>query len=183
MNPPADASPPVFTPKQGQYLAFIHAYTLVNERPPVEADMMRFFRATPPAVHQMVLKLEQLGLISRKPGAPRSIVVVLDRTALPRLGQPSLPVFQFGQQNQIVVPPQLSNSLLDSCLVHLAGFGDSFPPDRKSRALFARHISKGFKPPARCTSPAMPRQRHVYTSGRRAKIPSSLGTPRAGHQA
>ena len=26
-----------FTPKQGQYLAFIHAYTLVNGRPPAEA--------------------------------------------------------------------------------------------------------------------------------------------------
>jgi hypothetical protein len=29
-----------FTPKQGQYLAFIHAYTLVNGRPPAEADLM-----------------------------------------------------------------------------------------------------------------------------------------------
>jgi hypothetical protein len=31
---------------QGQYLAFIHAYTLLNGRPPAEADMMRFFRVT-----------------------------------------------------------------------------------------------------------------------------------------
>src|SRR3972149_11256973 len=30
-----------FTPKQGQYLAFIHAYTLVMGRPPAEADMQR----------------------------------------------------------------------------------------------------------------------------------------------
>jgi hypothetical protein len=35
-----------FSPKQGQYLAFIHAYTLVNGRPPAEADMIRFFRVT-----------------------------------------------------------------------------------------------------------------------------------------
>jgi DNA-binding FadR family transcriptional regulator len=59
-----------FTPKQGQYLAFIHAYTLVNGRPPAEADMIRFFRVTPPSVHQMVLGLEKAGLISRQPGAP-----------------------------------------------------------------------------------------------------------------
>ncbi len=26
-----------FTPRQGQYLAFIHTYTLVNGRPPAEA--------------------------------------------------------------------------------------------------------------------------------------------------
>jgi DNA-binding MarR family transcriptional regulator len=56
-----------FTPKQGQYLAFIRAYTLVNGRPPAEADMIRFFRVTPPSVYQMVLSLERAGLISRKP--------------------------------------------------------------------------------------------------------------------
>ncbi len=39
MNRAAD-SRRVFTPKQGQYLAFIHAYTLLNGRPPAEADMM-----------------------------------------------------------------------------------------------------------------------------------------------
>jgi DNA-binding MarR family transcriptional regulator len=81
-----------FTQKQGQYLAFIHAYTLVNGRPPAEADMMRFFRVTPPTVHQMVLSLEKAGLISRKPGASRSIAVLLERSALPELqpgyGQP-----------------------------------------------------------------------------------------------
>jgi DNA-binding MarR family transcriptional regulator len=76
---------PLFTPLQGQYLAFIHAYTLVNGRPPAEADMMRFFRVTPPTVHRMVLALEQAGLISRQPGLPRSIVLQIDRTVLPML--------------------------------------------------------------------------------------------------
>ena len=38
---------PSFTPKQGQYLAFIHAYTLVLGRPPAEADLQRLFRVTP----------------------------------------------------------------------------------------------------------------------------------------
>jgi DNA-binding MarR family transcriptional regulator len=85
MNRTADASRPQFTPRQGQYLAFIHAYTLVNGRPPAEADMMRFFRVTPPTVHQMILALEQAGLISRLPGVPRSIAVLLDRSALPEL--------------------------------------------------------------------------------------------------
>ena len=45
--------------KQGQYLAFIHAYTLVIGRPPAEADMQRFFRVSPPAVHQMVVTLRR----------------------------------------------------------------------------------------------------------------------------
>ena len=33
------ASDPAFTIKQGQYLAFINAYTLVLGRPPAEADL------------------------------------------------------------------------------------------------------------------------------------------------
>lgn len=88
MKRPADDARPTFTPRQGQYLAFIHAYTLVNGRPPAEADMIRFFRVTPPTVHQMILALEQAGLISRQPRAPRSIVVLIPRAQLPEL-QPS----------------------------------------------------------------------------------------------
>jgi SOS-response transcriptional repressor LexA len=79
------SSAPAFTAKQGQYLAFIHAYALVNGRPPAEADMQRFFRVTPPSVHQMVLTLERSGLISRRPGAPRSIAVLVAPEALPAL--------------------------------------------------------------------------------------------------
>ena len=89
MNPAADSRRD-FTPKQGQYLAFIHAYELVNGRPPAEADMMRFFRVTPPSVHQMVLSLEKAGLISRQPGVPRSIAVLLERSALPELNPGTL---------------------------------------------------------------------------------------------
>ena len=92
MNRAADSRPD-FTPRQGQYLAFIHAYTLVNGRPPAEADMMRFFRVTPPSVHQMVLNLEKARLISRQPGMPRSIAVLLEPSVLPELdrghGQPA----------------------------------------------------------------------------------------------
>jgi DNA-binding MarR family transcriptional regulator len=72
MNRVVGDSRPVFTPRQGQYLAFIHAYTLVNGRPPAQADMQRFFRLTPPSVHQMLVALERAGLISRQPGVARS---------------------------------------------------------------------------------------------------------------
>ncbi len=39
-----------FTPKQGQYLAFIYAYTRLHRRPPAEADMQQYFRVSPPSV-------------------------------------------------------------------------------------------------------------------------------------
>jgi DNA-binding MarR family transcriptional regulator len=81
--------PPVsragFTEKQGQYLAFIHAYTLVLGRPPAEADLQRHFQVTPPSVHQMVLILQRAGLIHRQPGVPRSIKVLVAPEALPPL--------------------------------------------------------------------------------------------------
>jgi len=84
MNHATD-SHPEFTPRQGQYLAFIHAYTLVNGRPPAQADIQRFFRLTPPSVHQMLLTLERSRLISRRAGVPRSIAVLVDRSVLPQL--------------------------------------------------------------------------------------------------
>lgn len=84
-------SPSKFTPKQGQYLAFIDAYTLVNGRPPAQADMQRFFRVKPPAVHQMMLlTLEKTGLISRQPGLARCVAVTIDRDHLPRLQPPDV---------------------------------------------------------------------------------------------
>ena len=81
---PAD-SRPSFTARQGQYLAFIHAYTLVIGRPPAEADMQRFFQVSGPAVHQMVVTLENARLICRQPGVPRSIQLLVNRSALPEL--------------------------------------------------------------------------------------------------
>jgi hypothetical protein len=84
-TPMADDPRPGFTARQGQYLAFIHAYTLVNGRPPAEADMQRFFRVSGPAVHQMVMGLERDGLISRQPRVPRSIRLRLERARLPEL--------------------------------------------------------------------------------------------------
>lgn len=77
-----------FTELQGQYLAFIHAYTLVNGRAPAEADMQRFFEVTPPSVHNMVKTLERLGLITRAPRQARSIAVAVPDDELPRLRQP-----------------------------------------------------------------------------------------------
>jgi hypothetical protein len=80
-----DPAKPRFTDTQGQYLAFIYAYTRVLGRPPAEADMQRHFKVTAPSVHQMVLTLERNGLIKRELGVPRSIKLMLAPEALPIL--------------------------------------------------------------------------------------------------
>ncbi len=80
---------PRFTLLQGQYLAFIRAYTLIHREPPAEADMRRFFDVTAPSVHRMVLKLAERGLVERTPGQARSLRVVIPPEELPALEEPS----------------------------------------------------------------------------------------------
>lgn len=74
-----------FSERQGQYLAFIYAYTKLNRRPPAESDMQAFFSVSAPTVHQMVLTLDRAGLILREPGRPRSIEVLINPAELPPL--------------------------------------------------------------------------------------------------
>ena len=76
---------PKYTNKQGQYLAFIYNYTKINGRPPAEADIQRYFRVSPPTVHNTILTLEKRGLISRTPRQARSIQVLLPPDKLPYL--------------------------------------------------------------------------------------------------
>lgn len=73
------------TKKQGQYLAFLHYYTKMNGKPPAEAEIERYFKVSPPSVHQMILTLEKNGFISRIPGQARSIRLLIPRTELPDL--------------------------------------------------------------------------------------------------
>lgn len=82
---------PRFTEKQGQYLAFIWTYGLLNGRSPAERDMQRFFGVTAPSVHQMVLTLERARLIRRQPRLARSIDLLVEPDSLPRL-RPNEPV-------------------------------------------------------------------------------------------
>jgi repressor LexA len=74
-----------YTETQGQYLAFIYYYTKIHGVPPAEADMHRYFNVSAPAVHNMVVTLEKRRLISRTPGAGRSIQLLLTRDQLPDL--------------------------------------------------------------------------------------------------
>lgn len=74
-----------FTKLQGRYLAFIDSYIRMNRRPPAEADMQRYFRVTPPSIHQMILTLEKRGLIARTPGQARSIQILVSPDQIPSL--------------------------------------------------------------------------------------------------
>ena len=84
-NRPQIRAAGTFTKLQGQYLAFIVAYTKLNRRAPAEADFQRYFEVTPPSVHNMILTLERRGLIRRTPGRSRSVEVVVPLSEVPPL--------------------------------------------------------------------------------------------------
>lgn len=74
-----------FTATQGQYLAYLHRYRKLHRCSPSETEIAEFFRVSPPTVHQMIVKLEEKGLIMREPGVPRSVRVTVPRSAIPPL--------------------------------------------------------------------------------------------------
>ena len=76
---------PDWTPKQGQYLAFIHYYAKIMGQPPAESDFQRYFQVSPPSVHQMIVNLAERGFISRKLGKGRWIQLLLSRDQIPDL--------------------------------------------------------------------------------------------------
>ena len=82
--------PPVHTERQGQFLAYIHQYSVLNGCAPAEDDMQRFFQTTPPSVHSMVLTLERRGLIRRVPRQARSITLSVPPESVPPL-KPATP--------------------------------------------------------------------------------------------
>lgn len=73
------------TPKQGQYLAFIYAYTRLHRRPPAESEIQEYFRTTPPTVHGMLKTLQQKKLIKRTAGVGRSTTLLLAPHEVPEL--------------------------------------------------------------------------------------------------
>jgi|LakMenEpi13Jun11_1017343.scaffolds.fasta_scaffold01727_1 DNA-binding MarR family transcriptional regulator len=80
-----------WTQRQGQYLAFIYAYTVLHGQAPAERDVQRFFRCTAPSVHSMLKTLERLDFIRRQPGLARSTQLLVPPEQLPVLYPPVAP--------------------------------------------------------------------------------------------
>ncbi|HZD51473.1 MAG TPA: helix-turn-helix domain-containing protein [Woeseiaceae bacterium] len=73
-----------FSPTQGRYLAYIHAYTEGFGLSPSESEIAAALGVSPPSVNQMMKTLEKKGLIRRQRGVPRSIEILIERDALPK---------------------------------------------------------------------------------------------------
>jgi len=89
-TPPGPDLPGGPTRQQGQFLAFIRAYTMGNYAgvAPSHAEFQRFFNLSPPSVNSMLIRLEQRGFIRRVPGKARTIELVIDPARIPPLEKP-----------------------------------------------------------------------------------------------
>jgi SOS-response transcriptional repressor LexA len=72
-----------FTARQGAVLAFIHGYTARHGCAPSYDEIASHFGTSSPSVNGMVKTLERRGLISRVPGAARSLRVLVPAALLP----------------------------------------------------------------------------------------------------
>jgi hypothetical protein len=72
-----------FTPTQGRYLSFIHAYICLHGYPPAESEIAAAMCVSPPSVNLMVKTLEKKGLLLRQPGQPRSLRILIPEDQIP----------------------------------------------------------------------------------------------------
>src|SRR5258708_39295703 len=72
-----------FTARQGQFLAFIHGFTLKHGYAPSFEQIGAHFGITAPSVNTMIKTLERRGLLSRLPGVARSLRVLVPAAVLP----------------------------------------------------------------------------------------------------
>ncbi len=72
-----------FTPTQGRYLGFIHAYICQHGYPPAESEIAAAMCVSPPSVNQMIKTLEKKGLILRQPGMPRALQILIPEDEIP----------------------------------------------------------------------------------------------------
>src|SRR5664279_4131656 len=75
LNRMAGVSPSAktFTPKQGQYLAFIQLYTRLHRRPPAETDMQEYFRVSRLRFTKWCSRSSEPASSKGQPRTPRSI--------------------------------------------------------------------------------------------------------------
>lgn len=73
------------TRRQGQLVAYVYWYTKIHRRAPSENEIAEFLGMYGPSAHQMILRLEAAGFVSRIPGTPRSLKVLIPREEIPEL--------------------------------------------------------------------------------------------------
>jgi len=77
------SAPWKFTARQGEMLAFIQRFTAKHGVAPSFEEIASHFGTSAPSVNGMIKTLERRGLVSRVPGAARSLRVLVPASLLP----------------------------------------------------------------------------------------------------
>ena len=98
-----------FTAKQGQYLAYLYLFRKLHRFSPSENEIAEYFQVSSPSVHQMIVKLEEKGFITRDPGVPRSVRVTVPRDEIPELydGEEDIAVVARSVNQDVTRPARL----------------------------------------------------------------------------
>lgn len=122
-RPKKDAGP--FTPQQGQYLRFIHDYIQEHGKVPSQSEMAERLKLS--SASGMLKTLESRGLISREPGNPQSLKILVPEHAIPpREGGDQLPFLgKFGE-----LYPNLARWIATGGRLEL-GLPNTIPPERE----------------------------------------------------
>jgi hypothetical protein len=126
-----------FTSRQAQFLAFIYYYTKIHGFPPAEADMQRYFRTSPAAIHQTIVSLEKRGLIEKFPGQARSIRLLISRDKLPDLEWPKV------DRGGSKMPKEIFPSSYECDCGHLSHFFENTIKGIKKLSMKKRQILAG----------------------------------------
>lgn len=86
-----EASPADYTPRQGQFLAFIYSYTQVTGQEPTERDVERYFKISGSGVRDMIERLEWGKFITCSDEKPHRLRVLVPAEQLPELEELATP--------------------------------------------------------------------------------------------
>jgi len=119
-----------FTPTQGRYLAFIHAYITLHGFPPAESEIAAAMCVSPPSVNTMVKMLERKGLILRQPGQARSIQLLVPEDQIPpwnnRKSAPAHPASRSAATRATVQPAPPANLYVISVFLSSGPVSEKF---------------------------------------------------------
>lgn len=80
-----EATPGDYSPRQGQFIAFIHHYTKVSGQAPTDRDVERYFKISSSAAREMIERLEWGKFVACSDTKPRTLRVLIPAEQVPLL--------------------------------------------------------------------------------------------------
>lgn len=80
-----EAAPGDYSPRQGQFIAFIHNFTKVSGQAPTDRDVERYFKISSSGAREMIERLEWGKFVASSDDKPRRLRVLIPAEQVPEL--------------------------------------------------------------------------------------------------